>query len=242
MFETVMELGVTPMSVEYLADGTPLSQRLAVRTAHAALLLRRGAAYLDGLADVLRAPDFSRAALGGAALLAHRVQRLGSPPLYVHFAHKPGTYGRFAARLAGVPYALSAHAKDIWTTPPDELTAKARDAAAVLTCTGEGYAYLQDLVGGATAVHRVYHGVELPRTPPITEQGNRSVILAVARLVEKKGLAMLIRAAALLQSRGVDFSVRIAGDGPEWARLQRLAHELGVAALRPHSARSLPRI
>src|SRR5438874_12404717 len=107
--------------VEYLSDGTPGSRRLAVRTAHAALLLRRGASYLDGLADVARAPDFSRSTLGGAAVLAHRLLRLGSPPLYVHFAHKPGTYARFAARLAGVPYALSAHAKAIWLTPPGEL-------------------------------------------------------------------------------------------------------------------------
>ena len=78
-------------------------------------------------------------------------------------------------------------------------------------------------------MHRVYHGVELPRTLPTTEQSDGHVVLAVARLVEKKGLATLIRAAALLQLRGVDFRVRIAGEGPEWARLQRLAHELAVA-------------
>jgi glycosyltransferase involved in cell wall biosynthesis len=33
----------------------------------------------------------------------------------------------------------------------------------------------------------------------------------------------------LLRLRGADFRVRIAGEGPEWARLQRLVHELGVA-------------
>src|SRR5438477_8829319 len=148
--------------VEYLGDGTPWSQRLAARTAHAALLLRRGTSYLDGLAHLVHAPDFSRAALGGAAILAHRLLRLGAPPLYVHFAHKPGTYGRFAARLAGVPYALSAHAKDIWLTPARELEAKASDAAVVLTCTEEARTYMQELVGGATRVHRVYHGVEIP--------------------------------------------------------------------------------
>src|SRR5262249_35639602 len=55
------------------------------------------------------------------------------------------------------------------------------------------------------------------------------VVLMVARLVEKKGADLLIRAAARLRARAVEFVVRIAGEGPEWARLQRLAHELGVS-------------
>lgn len=215
--------------VEYLHDGTPLSRRLAVRAAHASLLLRRGASYFDALADVVRSPDFSRSALAGAALLAHRLLRLGSPPLYVHFAHKPGTHGRFAARLAGVPYALSAHAKDVWLTPPPELKAKVSDAEVVLTCSEEARAYLDGLVGGSTQVHRIYHGVEVPPTLPVIDRGGTPVVLLVARLVEKKGVDLLIRAAALLRARGVDSLVRIAGEGPEWARLQRLVHELGVA-------------
>jgi glycosyltransferase involved in cell wall biosynthesis len=215
--------------VEYLADGSVWSRRVAVRAAHAALFLRRGASYLDDLADVLRSPDFSRPALANAALLAHRILRLGSPPLYVHFAHKPGTHGRFAARLAGVPYALSAHAKDIWLTPPGELKAKTSDATVVLTCTEEARAYLDGLLNGATPVHRVYHGVEIPRRLTTIERGETPVVLAVARLVEKKGVDLLIRAAARLSAQGTEFAVRIAGEGPEWARLQRLAHELGVA-------------
>jgi glycosyltransferase involved in cell wall biosynthesis len=53
-------------------------------------------------------------------------------------------------------------------------------------------------------------------------------VLSVGRLVEKKGYDVLIRAAAVLRGRGLPFTVRIAGEGVEWARLQRLVHELGV--------------
>src|SRR5207253_1929550 len=113
--------------------------------------------------------------------------------------------------------------------PPEELRAKAREAEAVLTCTQEASAYLRELVGNATPVHRIYHGVDLPRTAPTDRKLNAPVVLAIGRRVEKKGLETLIRAAALLQRRGIDFKVRIGGEGPEWARLQRLAHELGVA-------------
>jgi glycosyltransferase involved in cell wall biosynthesis len=224
--EALQQLRAT---VEYLDDGSPWSRRLAVRTAHATLLLKRRASYLDALADILRSPDVTRSALAGASLLAHKLLRLGSPPLYVHFAHKPGTYGRFAARLAGTPYALSAHAKDVWLTPPPELEAKVSDAAAVLTCTEEARAYVNGLARGATPVHRVYHGVDVPGTPCTTEHSGTPVVLMVARLVEKKGADLLIRAAARLRARAVEFVVRIAGEGPEWARLQRLAHELGVS-------------
>jgi glycosyltransferase involved in cell wall biosynthesis len=222
-------LGNLRAPVEYLDDGTLWTRRVAARAAHAALLLRRGASYFDALADILRSPDFSRSALAGGALLAHRLLRLGCPPLYVHFAHKPGTHGRFAAQLAGVPYALSAHAKDVWLTPPRELKAKASDAVIVLTCTEEARAHLLGLVGDATPIQRIYHGVEVPRSLPMIERNGTPVVLAVARLVEKKGVDLLIRAAGRLRARDADFVVRIAGEGPEWARLQRLAHELGVA-------------
>ena len=54
-------------------------------------------------------------------------------------------------------------------------------------------------------------------------------MLTVGRLVEKKGHDTLIRAAGMLRDQGVAFRLRIAGDGPEWPRLQRLVHELDLA-------------
>jgi glycosyltransferase involved in cell wall biosynthesis len=202
--------------------------RRRLARAHAALLLNRGPAYGAALADLVRAPDFTPGLLKRAIVLASRLTRLGSPPLYIHFAHKPGTVGRFAAHLAGVPYALSAHAKDIWLTPPDELANKVRDARVVLTCTTAGQAELERHSGGVTPVRLAYHGVDVH-----VETGRRPApgppqVLSVGRLVEKKGYDVLIRAAAVLLGRGVPFTVRIAGEGVEWARLQRLVHELGV--------------
>lgn len=213
-------------TVEYLPDGTVPYRRSRVRIAHSALFLQRRLAYLHGYADMLASPEFSRSLGVNAALLAYRILRLGSPPLYIHFAHKPATIGRFASLLAGVPYALSAHAKDIWLTPEDELARKVRDARVVLTCTEQGRAQLARLADGLTPVHLAYHGVEVQGRARSSRRDETPRILAVGRLVEKKGHETLLLAASLLRDRGLEFSLRLAGEGPEWSRLQRLVHEL----------------
>jgi glycosyltransferase involved in cell wall biosynthesis len=215
--------------VEYLSDFADAAPKLAVRIAHAALLLRRPRSYLNGLAEVIASPDFSRRDLRRGLILAHRIARLGAPPLYLHFAHRPATVGRFAALLAGVPYGLSAHAKDIWLTPPRELKRKVRDAEVVLTCTSDGQRHLADLSGGETPVVLAYHGVETAgRRRQPANSGQPPVILSVGRLVEKKGHETLLQAVALLRDRGSAVRLRIVGEGAEWARLQRLVHELGL--------------
>src|SRR6266571_4253695 len=147
--------------VEYLADLFDPPSRTLVRVAHAALFLRRPLSYLHAVAEVLTSPDCTPGSLRRGVLLAHRIVRLGAPAVYVHFAHKPATIGRFASLLAGVPYALSAHAKDIWLTPEAELARKVRDATVVLTCTEQGRAQLDRLAAGRTPVCLAYHGVEV---------------------------------------------------------------------------------
>lgn len=221
-------LGQLRASVEYLPDTAASMAKFQRRLIQAALAVRRPLSYTTGLADVVSSPDFSRSDFGRALALAQRIRRLGAPPLYLHFAHRPATIGRFAALLAGVPYGLSAHAKDIWTTPKEELRSKVMDARVVLTCTSDGRDYLADLAGGVTPVRLVYHGVDTTRTVVEPTESPVPTVLCVGRLVEKKGHATLLRAASLLRAQGVEFRLRLAGEGPEWARLQRLVHELGL--------------
>jgi glycosyltransferase involved in cell wall biosynthesis len=215
--------------VTYAPDLMGTASRLVVRAAHGGLLLRRRTAYLDGVTRVVASPDFSRTSMDRAAVIAHLAVRLGARSMYLHFAHKPATLGRFAALLAGLPYALSAHAKDIWCTPAKELTAKVRDAQVVLTCTEEGRARLAELAGSHTRVVLAPHGVDAGRPRRSGPANDVPVVLSVGRLVEKKGHDTLIRAAAMMRDHGVEVRVRIAGEGPEWPTLQRLVHQLDVA-------------
>jgi glycosyltransferase involved in cell wall biosynthesis len=225
---TQEDLACLRAQVEHLPLAIETPRRRRTR-AHASLLERRGGRYLAARIRLRRSPDHTPGALDRGALLASRLVRMGSPPLYIHFAHKPATIGRFAARLAGVPYALSCHAKDIWLTPPDELAAKVRDAELVLTCTAAGCEELQRHAAGATRVTVAYHGVDVRAAPRRSHAPGAPRILTVGRLVEKKGHDTLIRSAAVLRDRGLEFNLRIVGEGVEWPQLQRLVHELELA-------------
>jgi colanic acid/amylovoran biosynthesis glycosyltransferase len=87
---------------------------------------------------------------------------------------------------------------------------------------------------GAPAERVVVHrtGIDLRRWPyrerhPAAPDSLR--LVSVGRLVEKKGIAHVLRALRLLVDRGVGAEYRVFGDGPLRERLAALAVELGVA-------------
>ena len=83
---------------------------------------------------------------------------------------------------------------------------------------------LQRLPG--SAIRYIANGVP---TEPETADKPCGTILCVARLVPKKGIDTLIRAAAQIRAELPHSRIEIAGGGPELAALQELAEELGVA-------------
>lgn len=211
--------------VEYLPEIRGRQLQLLLRATHLALLTRGPGRYARALAEIYASPDYARARLQEAVLLARRLDQLGCPALYIHFAHKPATIGRFAALLTGTPFAISAHAVDLWTSPSPELRAKFRDAQVVMCCYREAQEFVSGLVDGQTRVQLAPHGVVIPPEPR-REEVSPPVLLSVGRLVEKKGFDTLIRAAGILRDDGAAFQLRIVGSGPMWSTLQRLANEL----------------
>lgn len=213
--------------VEYLPEISGRQMTLLTRAVHATLLIRSPGRYAAGLAAIYSSPDFSKLRLKQAVLLAHGLLRIGAPPLYIHFAHKPATVGRFASLMLGNPFAVSAHAVDVWASPAKELRVKLSDASVVLSCYEEARAHLQRLLRGSTPVELVRHGVDIPDRFERRE-ASPPIVLAVGRLVEKKGFETLLRAAGVLHASGVEFRLHIAGDGIMWPALARLVGELGI--------------
>ncbi len=151
--------------------------------------------------------------------------------MHCHFLHTPASVARYASLMTGIPWSFSAHAKDIWTTPPAELSAKLASARWGVTCTGVNAAYLKGLTDTPEKVSLVYHGLDLRRFPdrpcehPARE---RITLLTVGRAVEKKGFSDLLRALARLRADPRWRLVHIGGGGL-MRRLSAEAERLGIA-------------
>lgn len=197
--------------------------------------------------DLLRDVSRNRFRRFGQALVLANEWPQDADWLHVHFIHTPASVGRYAAQLLGVPYTVSAHAKDIWTSPSWELGDKLKDADWTVTCTRGGAEHLRSLSNDPGKVHLSYHGLDLGRFPSPqraaatrdgSDAGDPIAILAVGRAVPKKGFDILLRALALLPA---DLYWRLdhVGGGDELKMLKPLAEELGLGdKVRWHGAMS----
>ncbi len=81
-------------------------------------------------------------------------------------------------------------------------------------------------------IHLLPNGLEpeLLTPPPPCDGGHPVVIGTAGRLVEQKGQRLLIQAAGILRDQGLDFEVRIAGEGPLQTELQTLVRDLELDA------------
>jgi colanic acid/amylovoran biosynthesis glycosyltransferase len=166
-----------------------------------------------------------------AVLLACEVRRRDIRLLHAHFALRQATVARLAARFAGIPYTLTTHANDIFNVRVrhEDLERKFRDAATVVTVSDYHVDYLRKSYGPATArLQRIYCGLDLARFPYESPHDRPARIVAVGRLVEKKGFADLVQACAILASKGHNFSCQIIGHGRLEANLREQIEQVGL--------------
>ncbi len=166
-----------------------------------------------------------------AMMLACIVHEKGIRHLHAHFGTVATTTSRLAARMAGITYSFTAHAKDIFHESVDEevLRSKLADAAAVVTVSDYNLKYLKSKYGSAAdRVIHINNGLPLEKFPFSEPLGREPLILAVGRLVEKKGFAELIQACDLLKAKGRQFRCEIAGGGELMEELSNLIQDLGL--------------
>jgi glycosyltransferase involved in cell wall biosynthesis len=168
-----------------------------------------------------------------AILLACEVRRKGLHHLHAAFAHEAATVARLAAHWAGISFSFTARAKDIFheSVQPDDLRLKLRDAVGVVTVSDYHLRYLRQTYGPLAAhVQHIYNGLDLDEFPFRSPQERSPLILAIGRLVAKKGFADLVEACTLLARRGVAFRCRIIGAGPLLHELEEHIARAGLAA------------
>jgi glycosyltransferase involved in cell wall biosynthesis len=165
---------------------------------------------------------------------------------HAHFAHSPTSVAFFASRLSGLPFSFTAHAKDIYTSRPDQLADKIEAARFVVTCTRYNRGHLVSLSPKSfNKIHCIYHGIDLRlfgtdggQSPPAAPFN----ILTVARLTPKKGIPTVLKALALLRDQGLAFSYTLIGDGDDRSEIAALVKRLKMGdrvfllGTRPHPA------
>ena len=157
--------------------------------------------------------------------VAHALADTPVAAVHGYFAHAPAEVAESAARRLGIPYGFSVHARDARKVPTAELVRRGREAACVVACNAD---VAEDLRACGLTPTIAPHGVDLSRFSVRPCPDGRALrLLAVGRLVPKKGFDVLLRAAARVR---VDARWTIVGEGPERRALESLARDLGVQA------------
>ena len=193
-------------------------------------------AFKHFLKDVKRDVTRSRIRRFGQAMVLAAEWPVGCDWIYAHFLHTPSDVAVYTSEILRIPWSVSAHAKDIWTSPDWNVTDKLNSAAWTVTCTEVGYKHLRELAADKSRVYLSYHGLDLNRFPP-SERAvsvrdgsctkNPVVILSVGRAVKKKGYDVLLRALAQLPT-DMHWTFIHVGDGSEISAMKSLASELGI--------------
>lgn len=168
-----------------------------------------------------------------APTLAVALRRLRAHfPFDLVHAHNavPAAAAVLAARTAA-PLVVSVHGGDVYFTAPRY----AAGARAVRRAFSAARLVLANSAGieadarrlGARRTRVVHLGADVVEHPPPKAQ--QPTLVTVGHLIARKRHADVIRALWLLRERQPQLRYLVVGDGPERARLARLAAELGVA-------------
>ncbi len=216
--------GTRGLAVNYLEDEGTLDRVRAI----ASLAMRHPIGCVLDLGRRRRFAAEEQMPLRALAPLALRLEERGEKRVHVHFALMAEVNALRAGAIVGARVSVAAHAHEIYVRPralPEKL---ARASFAVADCDYT-VDHLRTLVpeSAGRRIHKIVLGVDTETFRRRRPHPEGRTVVAVGRLVEKKGFPHLIEAAAHLPQESLD-KVLIVGDGPMRGELQELidAHEL----------------
>lgn len=186
---------------------------------HPLRALRAIRASMVGRPAGLRAFIVRLAHFAEGCCLARETRAAGIDHVHAHFGTNPAAVAQLSYLLGGPPYSFTVHGPDEFDQPITyNLAGKVADArfAVAISAYGRGQLLRWSDLGDWERVRIVRCGLDSAflRDPgaPAPAQGVPT-FSCVARLSPQKGLPVLIEAATLLRSRGLQFRIQIAGDG-----------------------------
>jgi glycosyltransferase involved in cell wall biosynthesis len=152
----------------------------------------------------------------------------------VHFAGPAVQTARYASLLTGIPFTVCVHHYDLFFRPPANYPALTRDAALVFTISKYNRQYLVNNYDIPADTIRVVHcGIDPEKFCPgklnARQAGQPFSLISVGRLVDNKGHRYLIDACAILAQKGLQFTLKIIGDGKLRGCLEDRILTLGLA-------------
>jgi colanic acid/amylovoran biosynthesis glycosyltransferase len=193
--------------------------------------------YIRALVDMIRgtwrSPNFLVGGLGifpKVARAALEMRESGVDHVHCHFANHPALAGWLIHRLVGIPYSFTAHGSDLHVDRT-MLPTKVREAAFVVTISGDNRSLIESTAGPSAEgkVEVIHCGVDPAAFAPTDRTSDGPLrIVAVGTLHEVKGQIHLIEACRRLAERGIAFTCRFIGDGPDRDALQARIDESGL--------------
>jgi colanic acid/amylovoran biosynthesis glycosyltransferase len=162
-----------------------------------------------------RRPDFLR--LYQAAYVGLRLQEMGIGHVHAHFMGMAARTAFWIHKFFPVTFSFTAHANDIFAPRNFEIgfDKLVNAARAIVTVSDYAKKFLQERFPEcADRLHRIYNGLNLVEFGRADFSSAPPLILAVGRLIAKKGFADLIRACGLIAERRKSFRCEIIGEGP----------------------------
>jgi colanic acid/amylovoran biosynthesis glycosyltransferase len=176
-----------------------------------------------------RRTDFLR--LYQAVYIGLRLREMGIRHVHAHFAGMAARTTFWIHRFFPISFSFTAHANDIFAPRDFEVGLDQLVDAARVIVTETDYAarFLEERFPGcADRVHRVYNGLDLAEFSRADFSSAPPLVLAVGRLIAKKGFTDLIRACGLLAERGRAFRCEIIGEGPLENELREQIQQLDL--------------
>jgi glycosyltransferase involved in cell wall biosynthesis len=179
-----------------------------------------------------RRTDFLR--LYQAVYIGLRLQRMEITHIHAHFAGMAARTAFWIQKFFGISFTFTAHANDIFAPRDFEIGLdKLVDVArVVVTETDYSKKFLQErFPDRADRIHRLYNGLNIAAFTRADFSSVSPIIVAVGRLIDKKGFADLIQACRFLAERGRSFRCQIIGEGPLEEKLRQQIEDLNLRDL-----------
>jgi colanic acid/amylovoran biosynthesis glycosyltransferase len=167
-----------------------------------------------------------------ACTLARWCQAARVTHLHAHFGTNSATVAMLCHRVGGPDYSFTVHGPEEFDRAPVlALGDKIAEAKFVVTISSfsRSQLYRHCDYDQWSKIQIIHCGVDQSfLNGPIADISTKPILVCVARLCEQKGQIVLLRAAKCLADRGIDFELRLVGDGPLRTELEQLIEDFGL--------------